>query len=249
MIRKMVRLKKSLGQHLLISKGVLKKIADCIDIKGGTVVEIGGGTGNLTRELLKKEPKKLIVLEIDRNMVELLENIKDVRLEIIEIDASQFDFCSLGEKIKVVGNLPYNYYSFIIENVVRHRYCIREACFLLQKEVAERIEGKRNVGWLSLLVRSFYRVEYLMTVPARFFRPPPKVNSGLIRLKRYETLPKVDTDKYIKLLKKIFSDRRKMLKKKIRENILIKCGVNPKARAEELTPLEALCLYNYMEEA
>ncbi len=244
----MVKLKKSLGQHILVSKGVLEKIADSIEIKGKTVVEIGGGTGNLTKEILRRDPERLTVLEIDRSMVEILKGIEDERLEVIEADASEYNLCSLGKDLRVVGNLPYNYYSIIIENVIRHRECVTEACFLLQKEVAERIEGRKNIGWLSILVRSFYDVKYVMTVPPRFFKPPPKVNSGLIKLTRYDSLPPVDIDRYIKLLKRLFADRRKMLKKKIKENILIKCGINPEARVEELTPEKALCLYNYMEE-
>ncbi len=249
MILLVMKLKKSLGQHILVSAGVLEKISKCLNFgKDDTVVEIGGGTGNLTRELLKREMKKLVVIEIDKWMVEVLKGIDDERLEIVEADARFYRFCSLGEELYVVGNLPYNAYSFIIENIVRHRVCVREACFLLQKEVAERIEGIRNVSWLSLLVRSFYRVEYVMTVPPRFFKPPPKVNSGLIKMSRMDKGENINTDKYVKLLKRLFADRRKMLRKKIEEEILKKCGINPEARAEELNPENTLCIYNYMEE-
>ncbi len=249
MILPVMKLKKSLGQHILVSGGVLKRISKCLNFsKNDTVVEIGGGTGNLTRELLKREMKRLVVVEIDKGMIEVLKSIKDERLEVVEADARYYGFCSLGDDLYVIGNLPYNAYSFIIENVIRHRVCIKEACFLLQKEVAERIEGKRNVGWLSLLVRSFYEVEYVMTVPPRFFRPPPKVNSGLIKMKRIHKGEDIDTDKYVKLLKMLFADRRKMLRKKVKEHVLSKCGINPEARAEELNPENTLCIYNYMEE-
>ncbi len=249
MILPVMKLKKSLGQHILVSGGILERISECLNFgKDDTVVEIGGGTGNLTRELLKREMKRLVVIEIDKRMIEMLKSIEDERLEIIETDARFYKFCSLGEDLYVIGNLPYNAYSFIIENVIRHRACIKEACFLLQKEVAERIEGRKNVGWLSLLVRSFYKVEYVMTVPPRFFKPPPKVNSGLIRMKRLHKGEDVDTDKYVKLLKMLFADRRKMLRKKMDEHVLNKCGVNPEARAEELNPEDTLCIYNYMEE-
>ena len=244
-----MKLKKSLGQHILVSKGVLEKIASCIDIEKKTVIEIGGGTGNLTRELLEKNPEKLIVVEIDREMVEVLRSINRENIEIVNEDASTYEFCKHGKDLVVIGNLPYNMYSLIIENIVRHHYCIREACFLLQKEVSERIVGKINVGWLSLFVRTFYRVEYIMTVPSRFFKPPPKVNSGLIKLKRLDKCPVVDIDKYVWLLKKLFSNRRKMLKNKINEDILIKCKIDPKVRAEKLKPEDVLCIYNYMEEA
>jgi len=243
-----MRLKKSFGQHLLTSEGVLEKIADALEIEEGEkVVEIGGGTGNLTRKLLKRPLGKLFVIELDKEMVEKLKEIEDERLEVIEGDASRFPLCSLGDSLKVAGNLPYNVASLILENTVYNRECVPLAVYLLQKEVAEKLEGKKDTGWLSTFVRTFYEVEYLMTVPPRFFRPPPKVQSGLVRLKRKEKLPVKDAKKYKAFLTKLFANRRKVLRKKVDEELLRKAGVRPEARAEELSLEDFLKLYRLLE--
>ncbi|WP_461828705.1 16S rRNA (adenine(1518)-N(6)/adenine(1519)-N(6))-dimethyltransferase RsmA [Aquifex sp.] len=238
------KLKKSFGQHLLVSEGVLSKIAEELNIQEGeTVVEIGGGTGNLTRVLLKHPLKKLYVIELDDEMIEHLKSISDDRLEIIKADASEFPFCELGGSLKVVGNLPYNVASLIIENTVYNKDCIPLAVYMVQKEVAEKLEGKKDTGWLSIFVRSFYDIEYVMSVPARFFIPPPKVTSAVIKLKKNEKI-KVDSLKDYKFfLTRLFENRRKVLRKKIDRSILEKAGINPNARVDELKLKDFFKLY------
>jgi len=243
-----VRLKKSYGQHLLVSEGVLEKIAESLGIEeNDTVIEIGGGTGNLTRVLLRFPLKKLYVLELDPEMVEKLGEIEDRRLEILPADATAFDFCSLGRGLKVVGNLPYNVGSLIIENVVRNKECVPVGVFMLQKEVALKLVGKGEIGWLTVFLKTFYDTEYLMSVPARFFIPPPKVESGVIRMVKKKVQPEVDLDRYKAFLVRIFSQRRKMLKKKLGEEVLKKAGVDPKLRVEQLSLEDFLRLYNVYE--
>ncbi len=242
-------LKKSYGQHLLVSKGVLEKIADSLDIHEKDVaVEIGGGTGNLTKALLEHPLGKLYVLELDPEMVESLRTIEDSRLEVIRTDAGKFDLCSLGESLKVAGNLPYNVGSLIVENVVFHHRCIHLAVLMLQKEVALKLSGKGSSSWLSVFLNTFYDTKYLMSVPPRFFVPPPKVDSGVIRCVRKEAPPELDMKRYKGFLTKLFADRRKMLKKKIPERVLLKSGIDPRARVEELSVEDFLRLYNVYEE-
>lgn len=242
-----MKLKKHLGQHLLVARGVLEKIASFLQVEeGDVVVEIGPGTGNLTKEILKNPLKELHLLEIDPQMVEILQNsIKDKRVYIHKADATNFDFCSLGDKLKVIGNLPYNVASLILENTVFHHKCIPLAVYMFQKEVAEKVQ--KGPSWLSTFVRTFYRVEYLMSLPARFFRPPPKVQSGLIRLVRKEDTPEVDLKDYKNFLVKLYSLKRKALKSKLSEELLLKAGIDPMCRVESLEPDKVFMLYNMQE--
>jgi len=179
-------------------------------------------------------------------MVRRLKEIEDSRLEVVCADATDFPLCSFGPELKVTGNLPYNVASLIVENVVRHRSCIPLSVLMLQKEVAFRLLSEKS--WLAVLVSTFYRVEYLMTVPPRFFTPKPKVESGVVRLARREELPPIDTERYKKFLLRLFSGRRKMLRKKIPEDILKKAGIDPKLRVEQISSQEILRLYNVYEE-
>ena len=244
-----MRLKKSYGQHLLRSPGVLREIASSLEIREGeTVVEIGGGTGNLTRVLLEEPLGKLYVLELDPEMVERLEEIKDPRLEVLRADASRFEFCSLGENLKLVGNLPYNVGSLIIENVVFHHRCVPLGVFMLQKEVALKLSGKGDVGWLTVFLKTFYEVEYLMSVPPRFFVPPPKVDSGVIRIRKKKEPPGMNLRRFKSFLTRLFSMRRKKLKRKLGEDILLRAGIDPNLRVEQLQMGDFLKLYNVYEE-
>ncbi|SNZ11295.1 16S rRNA (adenine(1518)-N(6)/adenine(1519)-N(6))-dimethyltransferase RsmA [Hydrogenobacter hydrogenophilus] len=239
-----MRLKKSYGQHLLVSSGVIEALVKQAEIKpDNVVVEIGPGTGNLTRELLKTHLKKLYLLEIDPQMIEELKKIKDSRVVILQEDATKFDFCSLGEELKLVGNLPYNVGSLIVENTVFHKECVPFALYMLQKEVAEKL--LKGPSWLSTFLRTFYHVEYVMSVPARFFIPPPKVQSGVIKLIRKEDAPAIeDLKDYKSFLVKLYSMRRKALKKKLREELLKTAGIDPLTRIEQLSISQILLLYN-----
>jgi len=238
-----MRLKKGYGQHLLLSKGVLEKISRLLEIEeGDTVVEIGGGTGNLTRFLLKAGGKKLYVLEIDPDMVEKLKEFEGA--EVIRADASEFDFCFLGKDLKLVGNLPYNVGSLIIENVVMSVRCVRFGVFMLQKEVALKLSDKGKRGWLTLFLNTFFHVDYVMSVPPKFFMPPPKVESGVIRIRRKEFHPITDLPRYKRFLVKLFSFRRKKLKNKIPKDLLLRAGIDPDVRVEQLTTEDFVRLYN-----
>lgn len=237
-------LKKRFAQHLLISSGVLQKLVELAEIKPQeVVVEIGPGTGNLTKVLLNTPLKKLYLIEIDSEMIEhLKKTIKDERVVFIKADATKFDFSSLGEKeLKLIGNLPYNVASLIIENTVMQKDLIPYAFYMVQKEVAERlIDGK---SWLSIFVKTFYEVKYLMSVPARFFIPPPKVVSAFIKLERKNFKEIKDLKEYKEFLIKLFSQKRKMLKHKIEETLLKEAGILGEKRVETLELKDFLSLY------
>ncbi len=240
-----MELRKSFGQHLLISKGVLKKIASELRAEGRHVVEIGGGTGNLTREILSTNPAKLTVLEVDPGMVERLKGIGDPRLEVIHADATTFELCSLGSRLLLCGNLPYNVWSGIIERVVFSQRCVEKGVFMLQKETALKLTGKERPGWLGIFFRTYFYAEYLMSVPARFFVPRPKVSSGVIRFynKHAEGVPQ-DLSSYKKFLTHLFSSPRKMLRSKLPMEILREAGIEETKRSQELSLEEVLRLYN-----
>ena len=237
-------LKKRFAQHLLIGSGILQKLVDLAEIKPKeTVVEIGPGTGNLTKKLLNTPLKKLFLIEIDPEMIEHLKNIiKDERVVFINADATKFDFSLLKERnLKLIGNLPYNVASLIIENTVMHKNCIPCAFYMVQKEVAERLIDEKS--WLSIFVKTFYEIKYLMSIPAKFFIPPPKVISAFIKLERKDFKESFNLKEYKNFLTKLFSQKRKMIKHKIDETYLKKSGISGEKRVEELELKDFLSLY------
>ncbi len=245
--------KKFLGQHFLKSKGVVEKIADALEITpSDTVVEIGPGTGALTEELLKRNPKRLVALEVDPEMVELLrEKFRDFpNLEVLNADATEVNLCTFGKKLKVVGNLPYNVGSLIVLNTVYAKDCIARAVYMLQKEVVERLTLKhRKPSWLGILLNTFFETEYLMSVPARFFYPPPKVVSAVMRLTPKEVDYGFSPEEFKRFLEGLFAERRKMLKKKLPLEVLKLAGIKPTARVEELKPEEFIKLFKTLRES
>ncbi|WP_448587821.1 16S rRNA (adenine(1518)-N(6)/adenine(1519)-N(6))-dimethyltransferase RsmA [Thermocrinis sp.] len=228
-----MRLKKRYGQHLLTSSGVAKKILEVAELREeDVVVEIGPGTGSLTKEILKAPIKELHCLEIDPEMIEELKKFKDDRLRLHQVDASRFDYCKLGQSLKLLGNLPYNVASLIIENTVFCNRCVKLAVFMVQKEVAEKlIEGS---SWLGCFVKTFFQVSYIMTVPSRFFLPPPKVQSAVIKLVRGEKVD-INLQEYKEFLIRLFSFKRKTLRNKFSEDLLKEASIEPSRRAEELS--------------
>jgi len=240
-----MKLKKGLGQHLLVSGGVLEKIAIEADPEGKEVVEIGGGTGNLTREILRRNPQSLTVLEIDREMVNALENIGDPRLRVLEADAKEFDLCTLGKDLVLCGNLPYKVWAGIVERVVLCHRCIESGVFMLQKETALKLAGKAKPGWIGIFFRTYFEVRYVMSVPARFFVPKPKVSSGVIKFinKHAEGIPQ-NLIRYKEFLLTVFRSPRKMLRTKVPEEALRKAKIEGTKRVEELSLEEIIRLYN-----
>jgi len=223
-----VRAKKHLGQHFLKDENVAKKIADTL--MGGAyenVLEVGPGMGVLTKYLLEKD-KKITVFELDSESVSYLQD--DFKKEHIKLDTSEENFRIIeGDFLKqnletlfnnqpfaIIGNFPYNISTQIVFRAIENRNLVPEFSGMFQKEVAQRIaekEGSKVYGILSVLTQAFFDVEYLFTVPPEVFNPPPKVDSGVIRLTRKKdfTLP-VDEKLFFRVVKTAFNQRRKMLR-------------------------------------
>ncbi len=227
-----VKAKKHLGQHFLTDETIAQKIADSLSENGyNQVSEIGPGMGVLTKYLLTKK-SKITVFEIDRESVAYLKdtfpkenfqlNTSKEKFEIIEGDFLKKNLQEIfkGEQVAIIGNFPYNISSQILFKAIENRAIILEFSGMFQKEVALRIaekKGSKVYGILSVLSQAFYEVEYLFTVPPTVFNPPPKVDSGVIRLVRKEnfTLP-VDEKLFFKVVKTAFNQRRKMLRSSLK---------------------------------
>lgn len=227
-----VKAKKHLGQHFLTDETIAQKIADSLSENGyNEVLEIGPGMGVLTKYLLQKK-SKISVFEIDRESVEYLKetfpkehfqlNTSKEKFEIIEGDFLKKNLHEIfkGQQVAIIGNFPYNISSQILFKAIENRVIIPEFSGMFQKEVALRIaekEGSKTYGILSVLSQAFYDVEYLFTVPPTVFNPPPKVDSGVIRMIRKEnfTLP-VDEKLFFSVVKTAFNQRRKMLRSSLK---------------------------------
>jgi len=215
-----VRAKKHLGQHFLKDENIAKKIADSLQATNyNKVLEIGPGMGVLTKYLLERKNLDVYVVEIDKESVAYLQSFFPLlRNKIFNENFLKMDLKSLfkGEQFGIIGNFPYNISTQIVFKTIENRDLIPEFSGMFQKEVAERIaekEGSKKYGILSVLTQAFYDVEYLFTVPPSVFNPPPKVESGVIRLTRKEnfSLP-VDEKLFFRVVKTAFNQRRKMLR-------------------------------------
>ncbi|WP_297456813.1 16S rRNA (adenine(1518)-N(6)/adenine(1519)-N(6))-dimethyltransferase RsmA [Persephonella sp.] len=245
------RTKKKFGQHLLIASGVIQKIVDEIDVKPeDIIVEIGVGTGQLTEEILKRNPKKLYGIEIDPEAYPIIEekfsgyeNFQLIKKDFFDVNLFEL---AEGQKIKVVGNLPYNVASLILVNMPFYLNIIQLCVFMLQKEVAEKLIAKpktKQYTFLSVFIQTFFDVEYVMSVPARFFKPPPKVTSAVVKLIPKENPPIDKIKEYKNFVSHLFSARRKMLRTKLPVEVLKKADIPETARAEELTVEDFINLF------
>lgn len=214
----MVRPKKHLGQHFLKNEAIAKDIAEALQPGDyNQVVEIGPGMGVLTQFLLNGD-KEVYVVELDTESVSYLKGHFDMRYDhIIEGDFLKLNLQdTFKENIAVIGNFPYNISSQIVFKVLENRDMIPQMAGMFQKEVAERIvagPGSKTYGIISVLTAAYYEREYLFTVDKEEFNPPPKVQSGVIRLVRKEnyTLP-CDEKMFKTVVKTAFNQRRKTLR-------------------------------------
>lgn len=218
-----VKPKKYLGQHFLNDESIAKKIADTLTLNGyEAVLEIGPGMGVLTKYLLEK-PTTTYVIEIDTESVSYLEaHYLELSNRIIQEDVLKYDFSKTfpDKSFAIIGNFPYNISSQIVFKMLENRKQIPEFSGMFQKEVAQRIcekEGNKTYGILSVLVQAFYTAEYLFTVPPTVFNPPPKVDSGVLRLKRKQDFVLPCSDKFFfSVVKSAFQQRRKTLRNSLK---------------------------------
>ena len=218
-----VRAKKHLGQHFLTDEQIASDIADSLTEKGyKNALEIGPGMGVLTKYLLKKD-LKIYAIEIDTESVEYLKaHYLNLANRIISKDFLKINLVDFfgDEQVAIIGNFPYNISSQIVFKTIENRHQIPEFGGMFQKEVAQRIaakHGNKTYGILSVLAQAYYDVEYLFTVPPDVFNPPPKVDSGVLRMIRKENykLP-VDDDLFKRVVKTAFNQRRKTLRNSLK---------------------------------
>lgn len=218
-----VKPKKYLGQHFLNDESIAKNIADTLTLNGyDTVLEVGPGMGVLTKYLLEK-PTTTYVIEIDSESVSYLKaHYLQLSNRIIQDDILKYDFSKAfaNKSFAIIGNFPYNISSQIVFKMLENRTQIPEFSGMFQKEVAERIcekEGNKTYGILSVLVQAFYTAEYLFTVPPSVFNPPPKVDSGVLRLTRKEDYVLPCNEKlFFSVVKSAFQQRRKTLRNSLK---------------------------------
>lgn len=221
-----VRAKKSLGQHFLTDANIARKIAMSLSgVEGAAadVLEVGCGTGMLTRHLLERDDLRLYGAEIDGESIAYLrEHYADfARERLWECDFLKMDLRErFPSGVKIIGNFPYNISSQIFFKIIENRDLVPECVGMIQREVAVRIaekEGSREYGILSVLLQAWYDIEYLFTVNESVFSPPPKVKSAVVRLKR-NGVARLDCDEglFVKVVKAAFGQRRKMIKNPLR---------------------------------
>jgi 16S rRNA (adenine1518-N6/adenine1519-N6)-dimethyltransferase len=250
------KLKKSLGQHLLTRPEVAEKIVTFLTFNGYEhLLEVGPGQGVLTKHLIHF-PNKLVAVEFDRDMVEILET----KFSDNDFDLIQGDFLHInlhpffdGLPFALVGNFPYNISSQIVFKMLEYRLRIPELVGMFQKEMAARIiapHGSKTYGVISVLTQAYYSGESMMILKPGSFTPPPKVDSMVIRLTRREELPNIEYKLLRRVVKAAFGQRRKKLsnalKGTIPNEVLTKLGFSD-LRAEQLSVEDFLKLAEYLE--
>ncbi|MCW9037939.1 16S rRNA (adenine(1518)-N(6)/adenine(1519)-N(6))-dimethyltransferase RsmA [Altibacter sp.] len=222
-MEKNVRAKKHLGQHFLKDETIAKKIGNTLHLNGYTnVLEIGPGMGVLTKYLIERNIE-VIAMDLDSESVAYLEtHFKEPNITIMEADFLKTDLSSLfsGAPFGITGNFPYNISTQIVFKTLEHRHRIPEFSGMFQKEVAQRIcakEGNKVYGILSVLTQAFYDAEYLFTVPPGVFQPPPKVDSGVLRLVRKDNYTLACNEQlFFTVVKTAFQQRRKTLRNSLK---------------------------------
>jgi 16S rRNA (adenine1518-N6/adenine1519-N6)-dimethyltransferase len=218
-----VKAKKHLGQHFLKDETIAKAIANTLNLEGyNDVLEIGPGMGVLTKYLLEKETN-VYVIEIDGESVTYLdENYPKLKDKIISKDFLKYNINEIfeGKQFAIIGNFPYNISTQIVFKCLEMRSQVPEFAGMFQKEVAQRIcekKGTKAYGILSVLVQAFYNAEYLFTVDETVFIPPPKVKSGVLRLRRKENFTLPCSEKlFFTVVKTAFQQRRKTLRNSLK---------------------------------
>ena len=245
----MIKAKKSLGQNFLIDQNIINKIIDLVDIKNKNILEIGPGTGSLTLEILKKKPKKIILIEKDDKLVDLLKNRLNKDIEFINKDVLKIDENNLNNQILTVfGNLPYNISTEILSkwilNLNPKKVWFNCLVLMFQKEVADRIISKFNTkdyGRLAILANWRLNIKKIMDIKPNSFQPKPKVESTVLFFEPKKNFEKFKDAKNLEKITRIFfMHRRKMIKKPFNqlfnnnENIASELGINLNLRPQNL---------------
>lgn len=249
-----VRPKKHLGQHFLKDEGIAKKIVDAMQFEGnGLLIEIGPGTGVLTKYLLEKEFENFEAHDVDEESINYLKNqypFHNTKFKLVDFLKHNLP----NESISIIGNFPYNISSQLFFKIWDERNKVDEVVCMIQKEVADRIvekEGSKVYGILSVLLQAFYDIDYLFTVPPNVFNPPPKVQSAVIRLKRNAVKSLSCDEKLFKrVIKAGFGKRRKTLRNALKDLNLTKPFEDEilNKRAEQLSVADFISLTSKLQE-
>lgn len=246
--------RKRFGQHFLHDRNIIAKILAALDPRPGEpVVEIGPGLGALTRPLLDRLPQ-LHVVEIDRDLAGgLAEEFGPERLTVHCADALKFDFSALGTGLRIVGNLPYNVSTPLLFHLAGFAHRLRDLHFMLQREVVERMVAAPSgpeYGRLSVMLQYRFEMEKLFAVASGCFRPPPKVDSAVVRmmpLARPEPAA-LDEELLAATVTRAFTRRRKTLRNALdgvaTEAELLSLGIDPGLRPENLTVADYVRIAN-----
>jgi 16S rRNA (adenine1518-N6/adenine1519-N6)-dimethyltransferase len=251
--------KKSMGQNFLLDMNITDRIVrtaassdyPVIDFENSTIIEVGPGPGGLTRSILKKNPKKLFVIEKDARCVEALSILKAAygdKIEVLEEDALKIKVKDLGDAPRyIMANLPYNISTKLLTNWLFELKDIQSMTLMFQKEVASRLTALPNskqYGRLSVITQWLCEVKLLFDLPPSAFTPPPKVTSSVVLIRpRQNPVGEAEFSKLEKVTEAAFGQRRKMLRSSLKKlgnpiEICEKAGVNPTLRAEQISVAE-----------
>jgi 16S rRNA (adenine1518-N6/adenine1519-N6)-dimethyltransferase len=248
--------KKRFGQNFLTDQSVISSLVDAIAPQADDLmVEIGPGLGALTKPLLKKL-NHLHVVEVDRDIITWMEKeYNNQSMTIHNADALKFDFTSLGDKLRVTGNLPYNISTPILFHLLDNITHIVDMHFMLQKEVVERMVAAPSTpayGRLSVMLQYRLSMSYLFTVPPESFEPAPKVESAFVRCVPYAIKPHVANDEALlsQIVLAAFGQRRKTLRNTLKglldDGGFKTLNIDPQLRAENLSVASFVAITNHL---
>ena len=244
----MIKAKKSLGQNFLIDQNIIDKIVNIIELKNRNILEIGPGTGNLTEGILKKNPKKILAVEKDVNLTNLIKKKFKNKVDVINEDILKLDENSLSDRtLTVFGNLPYNISTEILcKWILNIKEKIWFDCLILmfQKEVADRIISDfntKNYGRLTILANWRLHIKKICDISPLSFQPKPKINSTVLFFKPKKNFFSFKNSKNLEKITRIFfMHRRKMIKKPYKQlfddngNIAFQMGIDLNLRPQNL---------------
>jgi len=255
--RHRINARRSLGQHFLFDLNLTRRITNIPgSLSGKTIIEIGSGPGGLTRSILETNAKLVVAVERDQRCINALNELQSFypnRLLVVEADALSLDitkFNKNNDRSAIIANLPYNIAIELLIRWLKKRKKLSSMTLMFQKEVADRliaVPGTPSYGRTSVITQWLCHVEIALTIPARAFIPPPKVNSAVVHLvPRNYPLAAANFNLLEKITKAAFGQRRKMLRSSLKsvvsepDSLLELSGISPQARAETIS-VEKFC--------
>lgn len=249
--------KKNLGQHFLIDQNIVDKLVRYINpSQNDEIIEIGPGEGVMTKSIIKKV-KKMILIEKDIDLIENLKNnfSESYNSSIINIDFLKYNLDKLNKPMRIIGNLPYNISTEIIFKMCNCNKII-DMHFMLQKEVVDRIIAESNskiYGRLSIMAQAYFNVKKLFDISENVFSPRPKVKSSFVRFstRQYPFHDKAHENIFYNIVKSAFEGRRKMIKTSLKSflnaNDFYIMNLKPDLRAENLTVNDYIFISDYVQ--